>query len=198
MKVSRQKMAEHREQIIAAAAKQFREKGFDGISVADLMKEVGLTHGGFYGHFSSKEELVALASQRALRETAQKWEKVLGESPDNPLEAFAQHYLSTRHQSHPETGCLLAALGSDLARQPRSVKEAVMEEQNTVIDLFARFAPGRTKVERKKQAISFFAQLVGGMILARSVPDGPRCEEILKAVAVSLANSVRTDRIRQL
>ena len=195
MKVSKQKMAEHREQIIAAAAKQFREKGFDGVSVADLMKEAGLTHGGFYGHFSSKEELVALASQSAIRETAQKWKKVMEESPDDPFEAFAQYYLSNRHQAHPETGCLMAALGSDLARQPRSVKEAVMEERNTVLDLFARFAPGRTKAERKKQAISFFAQLVGAMIMARSLPDRARSEEILKAVAASVANSVSTDAI---
>lgn len=75
MKVNKQKVAEHREQIIAAAAKRFREKGFDGISVADLMKEAGLTHGGFYGHFRSKEELMGLASQHALRETANMWKR---------------------------------------------------------------------------------------------------------------------------
>ena len=193
MKVSKQKVAEHREQIIAAAAKRFRENGFDGISVADLMKEAGLTHGGFYGHFSSKEELVGLASQRALRETAQKWEKVMGEFPDNPFEAFAKYYLSPRHQSHPEAGCLFATLGSDLARQPLSVKEAVMKEQRAIVDLLSRFAPGRTKSVRRKQAISFLALLVGGMILARSAPDGVLSEEILKTVSASVTNSVRSD-----
>jgi len=193
MKVSKQKVAEHREQIITAAARRFRENGFDGISVADLMKEVGLTHGGFYGHFSSKEELIRLASQRALRETAQRWEKVMEESPDNPFEAFAKYYLSHRHQSHPETGCPLAALGSDIARQPRSVKEAVTEEQQAIIDLLSRFAPGRTKSLRRKQAISFLARLVGGMILARSAPDGVFSEEILNTVSASVVESVRED-----
>src|SRR5271170_3287736 len=102
MKVSKQKMAEHREQIIAAAAKRFREQGFDGISVADLMKEVGLTHGGFYGHFTSKEELVALASLRAMSDSAAKWQKVIDGAPGDPLEALAESYLSQRHHDHPE------------------------------------------------------------------------------------------------
>src|SRR3984885_14440940 len=138
MKVSKQKMAEHREQIIEAAAKRFRENGFDGISVAELMKEVGLTHGGFYGHFKSKEELVSLASQRAMTETATKWEKVIDEASGDPLEALAKHYLSARHQDHPESGCLFAALGSELGRQPASVKEAVIEGQSRFIDLISR------------------------------------------------------------
>jgi len=193
MKVSKRKVAEHREQIIAAAAKRFREKGFDGISVADLMKEAGLTHGGFYGHFSSKEELMGLASQRALRETAKMWEKVIEEAPDKPLEALAKFYLSPKHQSHPETGCLFAALGSELARQPRSVKEAVREEQLAIFDLISRVVPGRTKAARRKQAIIVLAGLIGGMVLARSVSDAALSEEILKTVSASVANSVHAD-----
>ena len=77
MKVSKEKMAEHREEIIASAAKRFRERGFEGISVAELMKEVGLTHGGFYGHFASKEELVALASERAMSDSRNRWEQAV-------------------------------------------------------------------------------------------------------------------------
>jgi len=193
MKVSKQKAAEHRKQIIAAAANKFREKGFDGISVADLMKEAGLTHGGFYGHFSSKQELMGLASRQALRETANKWEKVIGEAPDKPLEALAKSYLSARHHSHPETGCLFAALGSDLARQPNSVKEAVMEGQLAIIDVISRVVPGKTKAARRKQAVAVLAELIGGMVLARSVSDAALSEEILKAVSASVANGVHAD-----
>lgn len=193
MKVSKQKMAEHREQIITAAAKRFREKGFDGIGVADLMKEVGLTHGGFYGHFGSKEELIGLASQRALRETAKKWEKVIEEAPDRPLEAFAKFYLSKRHQMRPEAGCLLAALGSELDRQPRSVKEAVLEEQLNIFDLLSRIVPGRTKAAKRKQAIVILAGLIGGMILARSMPDAALSEEILETVSAAIPNWVQAD-----
>ena len=190
MKVTKQKMAEHREQIITAAAKRFRQKGFDGIGVADLMKEVGLTHGGFYGHFASKEELIGLASQRALRETTEKWEKVIEEAPERPLEAFARSYLSKRHQMHPETGCLLAALGSELDRQPRSVKDAVMEEQLIIFDLLSHAVPGRTKAAKRKQAIVVLAGLIGGMVLARSVPDAALSEEILETVSSAIPNCI--------
>jgi TetR/AcrR family transcriptional repressor of nem operon len=191
MKVSKQRMAEHREQIIAAAADRFREHGFDGISVADLMKEVGLTHGGFYGHFSSKEELVALASLRAMSSTAIKWQKVIDEAPGDPLTALAKSYLSPRHHDHPETGCLFAALGSELARQPSSVRDAVTEGQETFFDLLARIVPGRTKAARKKRAIITLASLVGGMILARSVSDPKLSQEILDTVAASIQSSVQ-------
>lgn len=191
MKVSKKKMAEHREQIIEAAAKRFRENGFAGISVAELMKEVGLTHGGFYGHFSSKEELVGLASQRAMNANTAKWGKVINEEPGDPLEALAKNYLSTRHQDHPETGCLFAALGGELGRQPASVKEAVMEGQLEFLELLSRIVPGRTKATRRKNAIVVFAELIGGMILARSVPDAQLSQEILKTMAAAIPNSVQ-------
>jgi TetR/AcrR family transcriptional repressor of nem operon len=195
MKVSKKKMAEHREQILAAAAKRFREHGFDGISVADLMKEAGLTHGGFYGHFSSKEELVALASLRAMGETVAKWEKVVDEAPGNPLEALAKSYLSLRHHDHPETGCLLAALGSELARQPSSVRDAVREGQQQFFALLTRIVPGQTKAARKKKAIAVLATMVGGMVLARTVSDPQLRQEILETVAASIPRSVQ-DHIR--
>jgi TetR/AcrR family transcriptional regulator, transcriptional repressor for nem operon len=181
MKVTRQEKSEHRERIIAAASRRFREKGFDGISVADLMKEVGLTHGGFYGHFSSKEELMALAAQHAIRETGARWKQVMDASPDRPLEAFVEYYLTAKHQAHPGTGCLLAALGSDLARQPDSVKAAVMEETQHLLDLLATVVPGRTKAAKRKQAIAVLSQIVGALILARSVCDPEKSAEILRA-----------------
>jgi TetR/AcrR family transcriptional repressor of nem operon len=189
MKVSREEKAEHREQIIAVAAKRFREKGFDGISVSDLMKEAGLTHGGFYGHFSSKEELMALAVQRALRETGERWEKVMESAPDRPLEALAQYYLTPKHQAHPETGCLLAALGGELSRQPEAVKKAVMEEQQRLLAVIAKAVPGRTKAAKRKQAIGVLARLVGAMILARSVPDAALSAEILEASSAGVLNA---------
>src|SRR3984893_1504490 len=191
MKVSKQKMAEHREQIIEAAAKRFREKGFDGISVAELMKEVGLTHGGFYGHFTSKEELVSLASQRAMRSTSAKWARVIGEAPGDPLAALAKDYLSTRHQDHPEAGCLFAALGGELGRQPVLVQKAAMEVQLQFLYILSRVVPGRAKAARRRKAIVVFAELIGGMILARSVPDPELSQEILKTMAAIIPYSVQ-------
>jgi TetR/AcrR family transcriptional regulator, transcriptional repressor for nem operon len=194
MKVSKETMAEHREQIIAAAARRFREGGFDNVSVGDIMKEVGLTHGGFYGHFSSKDELVALASLRAMTETIAKWQKVVDEAPGDRLEALADFYLSLRHHSHPGAGCLLAALGSELSRQPSAVKEAATVGQRKSLEFLSGIAPGETKALRRKQAIIALAAMVGGMTLARGTSEPQLRQEILDTVAESVPNSVRAAR----
>jgi TetR/AcrR family transcriptional regulator, transcriptional repressor for nem operon len=189
MKVSKAEKAEHRDQIIAAAARAFREKGFDGISVADLMKEAGLTHGGFYGHFASKEELVGLAAQRALRDTKARWIRIMEAAPDHPLEALTRYYLSARHRAHPESGCLLSALGSELARQPREVRELVTEEQEQLLSVIGSVVPGATDAARRREAISVLAQLVGGMVLARNAPDKELSDEILEATTAGVVGT---------
>ena len=117
MKVSREQAAQNRERIVEAAAQLFRERGFDGIGVADLMKEAGLTHGGFYGHFSSKEDLIAEASARALTRSLAVWSKLADRASGDPLSAVAGAYLTSRHRDNPGAGCLLAALGPDVSRQ---------------------------------------------------------------------------------
>lgn len=191
MKVNREKMAEHREQIITAAARRFRENGFDSVSVADIMKEVGLTHGGFYGHFASKDELVALASLRAMTEAIARWQKVVDEAPGDRLDTLVHSYLSLRHHNHPETGCLLAALGTELSRQPAAVKEAVTSGQRKMLDFLGGIAPGKTKAQRRRQAVIALAAMVGGMTLARGTSDPQLRQEILDTVAKSVPNSVQ-------
>jgi TetR/AcrR family transcriptional repressor of nem operon len=191
MKVSKEVMATHKEQIIAAAARCFRERGFDGISVAEIMNDVGLTHGGFYRHFASKDELVAAASLRAVSETITKWRKVAEEAPGDRLEALVNSYLSQRHHDHPETGCLFAALGGELARQPSSVKEAVEAGQQQCVDFLSGIVPGNTKVLRRKQAIVALASMVGGMILARDSSDAEFRREVLKDVSHAIPEGVR-------
>ena len=191
MKVSKEKMAEHREQIITAAARRFREGGFETVSVADIMKEVGLTHGGFYGHFASKDELVALASLRALTETVAKWQKLVDEAAGDRLETVVDSYLSLRHHNRPETGCLLAALGSELSRQPSAVKEAVTVGQRKILDFLSGIAPGKTKALRRKQAVVALTAMVGAMTIARATSDPQFRQEILDTVAESVPNSVR-------
>jgi TetR/AcrR family transcriptional repressor of nem operon len=190
MKVSKEVMAEHKEQIIAAAARRYRERGFDGISVADLMKEVGLTHGGFYRHFSSKDELIALSALRAVSDTMAEWRKIADDATGDRLEAVVHYYLSLRHHDNPETGCLAAALGCELSRLPFSVKDVVTYGERQMIDFLSGIAPGKTKALRRKQAIVAFASMVGGMTLARMTSDGELRQEILKDVAHALSNSV--------
>ena len=191
MKVSKETMTEHREQIIAAAARRFRQSGFDGVSVADIMKEVGLTHGGFYGHFSSKDELVALASLRAMTETVARWQKLIDEAPGDRLETLVRSYLSLRHHDRPETGCLLATLGTEISRQPPTVKEAATVGQRKFLDFLSGIAPGKTRARRRKQAIVALAAMVGGMTLARGTSEPQLRQEILDTVAESVPNSVR-------
>src|SRR5436309_11486102 len=107
MKVSREQAAQNRERIVETAAQLFRERGFEGIGVADLMKEAGLTHGGFYGHFGSKEELIAEASDRALAQSLARWDKLMARAPDDALSAIAKAYLNGTHRDDPGAGCLL-------------------------------------------------------------------------------------------
>jgi len=190
MKVSKEVMAEHKEQIIAAAAKRYRERGFGGISVADLMKEAGLTHGGFYRHFSSKDELIALSVLRAVSETIAEWRKIADDTTGDRLEAVVHYYLSLRHHDHPGTGCLAAALGCELSRLPASVKEAVTDGERQIIDFLSGIAPGKTKALRRKRAIVAFAFMVGGMTLARMTSNGELRQEILKEVAHAVSHSV--------
>src|SRR5271163_1911066 len=122
MRVSRQKAAENRERIIDAAGALFRQKGFDGIGVADIMKAADLTHGGFYGHFASKDDLVAQASGRAMARAAAKWGKVTTTAPKDPYAALLRHYLSPRHRDDPGRGCAFAALSGDAARCGKQVR----------------------------------------------------------------------------
>jgi TetR/AcrR family transcriptional repressor of nem operon len=183
MKVSKAKMAENRERIIKAAAKRFRERGFDGIGVAELMKEVGLTHGGFYGHFKSKAELVELATQLALEESREKWERVIESTDGDPLKALAEWYLSSRHRDAPGTGCFFAAVGADMAREPASTRNATDVPLERSIDLISRIASGGSPRVRRKRAIKALATMVGGMVLARTVGDRVLSEEILDTLA---------------
>jgi TetR/AcrR family transcriptional regulator, transcriptional repressor for nem operon len=190
MKVSKEVMAEHKEQIVASAARRYRERGLDGISVADLMNEVGLTHGGFYRHFSSKDELIALAALRAVSDTITEWGKVAADATGDRLEAVVRYYLSLRHHDHPETGCLAAALGCELSRLSSPMKDAVTDGERQIIDFLSGISPGKTKVLRRKQAIVAFASMVGGMTLARMTSDSELRQEILKDVAHAASNSV--------
>ncbi|MBL7091201.1 TetR/AcrR family transcriptional regulator [Acidovorax sp.] len=189
MKVSKEQMAENRERILDAAAQLFREKGFDGIGVADLMKSAGLTHGGFYGHFASKDELMAQASARALQRLQTAWAAIAREAVEqgqDPLAAIEAAYLSPRHRDAAGQGCLLAALGGDAARQGPAVRHAVTEGVRAQLEGLATLMSGRTKAAKRQRALADYANLVGAMVLARAVDDEELSNEILNATAAAL------------
>src|SRR5580658_11388736 len=101
MRVARDKAAETRERIIDAASELFRAQGFGGVAVAEIMKAANLTHGGFYGHFASKDALVEEASRRTMARAAANWQRVVANAPDKPYTALLDHYLTAKHRDEP-------------------------------------------------------------------------------------------------
>lgn len=193
MRVSREQAEENRERVLATAARLYREHGFDGVGVADIMKAAGLTHGGFYGQFGSKDELMAEVSERALAESHALWQKVAEKNPENPLAAFAETYLSPKHRDNPGAGCVLAALSSDLARSPGPVRQAITAGMRGFIDLLVSAIPGRSKAARREKALMSYAAMVGALVLSRAVGDQDLSVEILEAVRSSLRRTAGAD-----
>jgi TetR/AcrR family transcriptional repressor of nem operon len=192
MRVSREKAAEHRDRIIDAASALFRAKGFGGIGVADIMKAADLTHGGFYGHFASKDDLVAQASGRAMARAVANWTKRVEASPDAPYAALLKHYLSRRHRDDPGRGCAFAALGNDAARSGKIVRNAFAEGLEPLIDILAQSIPGKSKAARRRKAVAAMATLVGALTLARAVEGTPLSDEVLDAAHSELLAAARS------
>ena len=181
MRVSREKAAENRERIIEAAGALFREKGFGGIGVADIMKAADLTHGGFYGHFASKDDLVAEACRRVMALAIASWEKTVSGTPDDPFAALLTRYLSPRHRDDPARGCVFAALGADAARSGPLVHDAFADGLEPLIALLAKSAPGLSKAARRRKAVAAMSGLVGALLLARAIGKCELSDEILEA-----------------
>ena len=186
MRVTREQAAAHRERILDVAGTLFREQGFDGIGVADIMKQAGLTHGGFYGHFKSKDRLAAEITARVLGRKG--WPERLTGTPNPSFAEVVRKYLSPRHREDAGQGCLLAALGSDVVRQPRSVRRAFTDGLRLRVKALQELLPSRSAARRQK-ALATMAGLVGALILARAVDDPQLSDEILDAAGSTFARS---------
>jgi TetR/AcrR family transcriptional repressor of nem operon len=181
MKVSREQMALNRERIVEVAARLFRENGYDGIGVADLMKGAGLTHGGFYGHFASKEDLLAEATARALAVSVERWQGIAQRTPDIALDRIVDSYLSQSHRDHPELGCSVTSLGADVSRLGDKARHAMTCGVVGQIGVLEGLAPGVDAAERRRNALASYAAMVGAVMLARAVDDEALSLEILQA-----------------
>lgn len=176
MKVSKEQVAKHRAQILAAAGRLFRQRGFDGVTVAEIMKETGLTHGAFYGYFPSKETLIAEAAGLAL-----------APAPEHaPAAQYADNYLSIQHRDNRANGCVFASLGTEAARGSGDLRHRMTESVRQQIDRLAAESKGRTAHERRRAAITAWSAMVGAMILARLVDDEALSQEILSETRASL------------
>ena len=187
MKVTREQAKRNRERVVETAARLFRERGFEGVGVADLMKCAGLTHGGFYAQFDSKEHLMAEACEQALEESEHKWREALEQAPKRPLAAIASYYLSRKHRDNPGTGCVVAALSPEAARQGPIVRAALTEATKRFLEILGQMVPGLSAKARRRRALTSLASLVGAVVLARTVSQASLSEEILDAVQAQLA-----------
>ena len=198
MRVSREKFAETRERILDAAARLFREKGFDGIGLGDIMKAAGLTHGGFYRHFGSKEDLEAQALSLALARSVTDWSQLIDSAAARPLSALASQYLCSDHRGNVGEGCALAALGVDTAREGERVRRALTAGLEPLLALLSNVMPGRSRAQRHRQAIVTIAEMVGAIILARAVNDPALSGEILAATAEFIGSSDSSNTAKRL
>ena len=171
MRVSRIQAAENRETVINVASRLFRERGFDGIGLKDLMEAAGLTQGAFYKQFESKEDLAAQASKRALESASQRWSSAIAENPDDPLGAVIAFYLSAGHREEKLDGCPVVALGSDAARQGPGVKAAFEEGIKAYLEVLGPLLPKTDGEDSNRKAMIVLSTMVGAMTLSRAVND---------------------------
>ncbi|HTE42766.1 MAG TPA: TetR/AcrR family transcriptional regulator [Steroidobacteraceae bacterium] len=186
MKVNREQAAQNRERVLDTAAQLYRENGFHGIGVADLMKSAGLTHGGFYGQFSSKEELMEQACARAFARSVDYWQATIDaedQGPHQAIAAIAKAYLSATHRDAPGKGCALAALGAEAARQGPKVRRTFTAGLQALASTLAPLLPGKSKAARHEEALATYASFVGALVLSRAVDDDKLSASILRAVA---------------
>lgn len=183
MKVTKAQAQANRARIVETASTLFRERGYDGVGVADLMAAAGFTHGGFYKHFGSKTDLMAEAASCGLAQSA---DAAAGVDPTD----FVEYYLSREHRDKPGDGCTMAALCADAARQPESVKAAFAAGIERQLAAPARRA-GRpvdeADNETRARRIALMAQAIGAVVLSRSCPDdAPLADEILEVCRAHL------------
>jgi AcrR family transcriptional regulator len=160
------------ERIVEVAARAIRRSGYNGTGVADIMKEAGLTHGGFYAHFASREAMLAEAADRAGAEANAVSESIAATVPaEQALQAMMHAYLSQEHIEGIETGCPMAALGSEMPRQAPLVRRAATRRIKEAIDMVARHSPDWGQPEAHEHALVIVAAMVGTLMLARAVDD---------------------------
>ena len=177
------KEASH-ERIVEAAARAIRRSGYSGTGVADIMKEAGLTHGGFYAHFESREAMLAEAADRAGAESVATLERIAsGAPPEKALLTLMRAYLSKEHLEGSETGCPMAALGSEMPRQAPEVRRAATRRIKEAVDLVARQLPEWGKPGAHEKALATLSTMVGALVLARAVDD-PRLSDAFRSAAL--------------
>jgi TetR/AcrR family transcriptional repressor of nem operon len=182
MRYSREHKLETHARIVKKASVRLREKGAHGIGVADLMKDAGLTHGGFYAHFASREALVIEAFAYAMDRGTEHWRKLAEQTPpDRRLATIVDSYLATIHRDDPGHGCPVPTLGAEIARESPKTRKAFAAKLEQMIDMFAEQIPDIPRKAARKQATAAIATMMGTLVLSRIAGSGDFSDEILGA-----------------
>ncbi|NWA02781.1 TetR/AcrR family transcriptional regulator [Pseudomonas gingeri] len=188
-RVSRKQAELNREIITDAAARLFRERGLKGLSVIEVMGAAGLTHGGFYGHFDSKEALAAEACGRSFEQSTERWQQRTAEAPSHEAarQSIVEHYLSTEHRDNPGAGCPVVAFCGDLAHEDSdsAVRQSYVEGLEKLVGAYSALLDS-PEPEARKTALVQYSLLVGALSLARSTRGRAISDEILEAAHAAL------------
>ena len=182
MRYSKEHKQETHDRIVRKASIRLREKGAHGIGVADLMKEAGLTHGGFYAHFDSREALVIEAFNYAMDRATERWRKMAEETPpEKRLATIVESYLTTIHRDDPGRGCAVPTLGPEMARESPKTRKAFAAKLEEMIEMMADQVPELPRKAARAQAIAALSTMAGALVLSRVAGSGEFSEEILGA-----------------
>lgn len=182
MRVSQAEKDKSHARIVASAARLLRERGIDGASVADVMKDAGLTHGGFYKHFANKDALVESAMEYAFAP----YVAMLRSEETDAGENYRRLYLSPDHVGNPGQGCPVAALAQDIGRGSDELKNSLSQGVDQVVAALADTMPADSPAARRQAALQQFSMLVGAVVIARATDD-TIADEVLAAVSAALA-----------
>jgi TetR/AcrR family transcriptional regulator, transcriptional repressor for nem operon len=182
MRYSKEHKQETHARIVKKASVRLREKGAHGIGVADLMKDAGLTHGGFYAHFDSREALVVEAFGYAMDRSTERWRKLAEQiPPEQRFAAIVEAYLTPLHRDDPGHGCAVPALGSEIARESPKTRKAFAIKLEQMIEMIAGQLPDVPRKAARKQAMATLATMMGTLVMARVAGNGEFSDEILAA-----------------
>ncbi len=180
-RMSAEHKAETHQRIVVQASRSFRSEG-GSASILPLMKSVGLTHGGFYRHFATKDDLFLEALEFGFDEAAQQFEAAAASAePGQEVAAIINSYLRLAHVKHPEYGCAIPTLGTDIFRQDQQTRKAAQNTIRMFIERMARFMPGASPYEKENNFYVLFSSLVGAVTMARMISNASTRERILEA-----------------
>jgi len=191
MRVSRVQAEKNRLAVIDAAARLFRERGFNGIGLDEVMKAAGLTHGGFYKQFKSKEELTVEACDRALADSAEVWAQTVKSAGADPFAALIRSYLSKSHRDDGGKGCPLVAIGADAARHSPTLRRSFEAGIKAHLDVLDRTMPAVSATAARDASIAALSMMIGALLMSRVVEDKALSRRILDAAARSLLPRTR-------